>query len=235
MFLTPYFFQNDNQFYFTRQQASNFAKGIAGDFNPIHNEDNSRFCVPGDLLFAVLLQKQGLSRSMEFSFSGMVTDSTALHIQDNDDQHKAVVDANGKVYLGMQHQGAVCTDKALIEQVIRGYVQFSGMNFPHIMVPLMEQQQMMFNTKRPLIIYESMKLEFSRYDVSNPSVELSSATFDVKGRRGIVTLNFEFTSDGEVVGNGSKRMIASGLVPWDSEAMNAYVEKFNHAKANFNN
>ena len=58
MFLTPYFSTEDNQFQFTREQASHFAKKVAADFNPIHDEDNKRFCVPGDLLFAVLLQKE---------------------------------------------------------------------------------------------------------------------------------------------------------------------------------
>ncbi|WP_261835448.1 DUF3581 domain-containing protein [Vibrio ishigakensis] len=233
MFLTPYFVQENNQFHFTRAQASNFAKGIAGDFNPIHDEDNSRFCVPGDLLFAVMLQQEGISRSMEFTFSGMVTEGTELHINHESEENKAVVDANDKVYLGMHSEGENCQNAELIEEVIRGYVKFSGMNFPHIMVPLMEQEQMMFNTKRPLIIYESMKLEFTKYDVSNLNVDLSSATFDVKGRRGVVTLNFEFKANGEIVGTGSKRMIASGLIPWDGEAMGAYVEKFNNAKTSF--
>ncbi|GAM63447.1 hypothetical protein JCM19232_2427 [Vibrio ishigakensis] len=91
MFLTPYFVQENNQFHFTRAQASNFAKGIAGDFNPIHDEDNSRFCVPGDLLFAVMLQQEGISRSMEFTFSGMVTEGTELHINHESEENKAVV------------------------------------------------------------------------------------------------------------------------------------------------
>ena len=80
MFLKPYFSNNDKQFQFTRQQASHFAKMVAGDFNPIHDEDNKRFCVPGDLLFAVLLQKEGVSQKMRFDFSGMVSDGVALHL-----------------------------------------------------------------------------------------------------------------------------------------------------------
>ena len=62
MFLTPYFSTQDNAFSFTRQQASHFAKKIAGDFNPIHDEDNKRFCVPWRSSFAVLLQKKALAK-----------------------------------------------------------------------------------------------------------------------------------------------------------------------------
>ena len=54
------------------EQASNFAKTIAGDFNPLHDPDNRRFCVPGDLLFTALLQHYGISQRMHFRFSGMV-------------------------------------------------------------------------------------------------------------------------------------------------------------------
>ncbi|GAD89850.1 MULTISPECIES: DUF3581 family protein [Vibrio] len=233
MFLSPYFVNEDSSFYFTRQQASNFAKGIAGDFNPIHDEDHKRFCVPGDLLFAVLLQKEGISQNMEFTFSGMVGDGLKLKVEHENQEVSAVVDTKEKQYLSLNRHGDNSTDKELIENVIRGYVQFSGMNFPHIMVPLMKEEQMMFNTKRPLIIYESMKLEFSRFDIKQPTVDLSSATFDVNGKRGVVTLNFEFKGEGQVIGTGTKRMIASGLIPWVEEDMMAYVDKFNEAKNNF--
>ncbi|GAD79464.1 DUF3581 family protein [Vibrio ezurae] len=233
MFLSPYFVNEDSSFYFTRQQASDFAKGIAGDFNPIHDEDHKRFCVPGDLLFAVLLQQEGISQNMEFTFSGMVGDNVKLKVEHENNEVSAVVDTKDKQYLTLKRNGDNSTDRELIESVIRGYVQFSGMNFPHIMVPLMKEEQMMFNTKRPLIIYESMKLEFSRFDIKQPTVDLTSATFDVTGKRGVVTLNFEFKGEGQVIGKGCKRMIASGLIPWVEEEMMAYVDKFNEAKANF--
>lgn len=41
-------------------QASYFAKEIAGgDFNPIHDPDARRFCVPGDLLFTIVVSRFG--------------------------------------------------------------------------------------------------------------------------------------------------------------------------------
>ncbi len=213
MFLTPYVSTSENQFEFTRQQASHFAKKVAGDFNPIHDEDNKRFCVPGDLLFAVLLQKEGISQKMRFNFSGMVSEGVALNVVEKGEHESAVVDTAGKEYLQMTHQGEVSHDQAFIEHVVTNYVQFSGMNFPHIMVPLMEQEQMMINCQRPLVIYESMEVEFDRLDLQHPEVEFTGATFDVEGKRGVVTLNFAFKEDGDVVGKGVKRMVASGLKP----------------------
>ncbi|UGA56225.1 DUF3581 domain-containing protein [Vibrio sp. VB16] len=233
MFLTPYFSVLNQRFQFTRRQASHFAKKVAGDFNPLHDEDNKRFCVPGDLLFAVLLKKEGISQKMRFDFSGMVNDGVALQVENKCENESAVVDENGKEYLHMNREGEVSHDAEFIEHVVKNYVQFSGMNFPHIMVPLMEQQKMMINCQRPLVIYESMEIEFTRLDLHHPEVEFSGATFDVAGKRGIVTLNFDFKEDGELVGKGVKRMVASGLRPYDHTAVDDLVSRFIECKDAF--
>ncbi|MCW8344708.1 DUF3581 domain-containing protein [Vibrio sp. ZSDZ65] len=233
MFLTPYVSTTNDHFEFTRQQASHFAKIVAGDFNPIHDEDAKRFCVPGDLLFAVLLQKEGISQKMRFDFSGMVANGTPLSVSKKCDTESSLVDSNDKEYLHMTREGAISHDQAFIEHVVTNYVQFSGMNFPHIMVPLMQEQQMMINCQRPLVIYESMEVEFSRIDLKHPEVEFTGATFDVEGKRGLVTLNFSFTEDGEVVGKGMKRMVATGLKPYCDDAVADLVERFNQRKADF--
>ncbi|MCG7488258.1 DUF3581 domain-containing protein [Vibrio sp. Of14-4] len=233
MFLKPYFSSNDKQFEFTRQQASHFAKVVAGDFNPIHDEDNKRFCVPGDLLFAVLLKKEGVSQKMRFDFSGMVGEGIALHIDNKCSKQASVVDCNGKEYLQMTREGDINRDPAFIEHVVTNYVQFSGMNFPHIMVPLMQEQKMMINCQRPLVIYESMEVEFSRLNISNPEVEFNGATFDVEGKRGVVTLNFDFKQETEVVGKGIKRMVASGLKEYNQDDIDGLVSRFNERKKAF--
>ncbi|EKO3921213.1 MULTISPECIES: DUF3581 domain-containing protein [Vibrio] len=233
MLLKPYFSSAEHQFQFTRQQASHFAKKVAGDFNPIHDEDSKRFCVPGDLLFAVLLKKNGISQKMRFTFSGMVSDGIALHVENQCSQMSALVDESGKEYLLMQREGEVSHDAVFIEHVIKSYVQFSGMNFPHIMVPLMEQQQVMINCQRPLVIYESMEVEFERLDLSHPEVEFSGATFDVDGKRGVVTLNFTFKDQGQLVGKGIKRMVASGLKPYNQADIDDLVQRFNDRKVRF--
>ena len=72
MKLRDYYSENDGFIQFSREQASRFAKNVAGDFNPIHDPDSKRFCVPGDLLFACSLANFGLSEKMHVRFSGMV-------------------------------------------------------------------------------------------------------------------------------------------------------------------
>ena len=233
MFLTPYFSVSNEQFQFTRQQASHFAKKVAGDFNPLHDEDNKRFCVPGDLLFAVLLKKEGVGQKMRFDFSGMVNEGVALHIENKCVNESAVVDEKGKEYLHMTHQGEVNHNPEFIEFVVKNYVQFSGRNFPHIMVPLMQEKQMMINCQRPLVIYESMEVEFSRLDITHPEVEYTGATFDVEGKRGLVTMNFDFKEDGEIVGKGVKRMVASGLRPYEQDEIDKLVARFFACKEAF--
>ena len=91
----------------------------------------------------------------------------------------------------------------------------------------------MINCQRPLVIYERMEVEFNRLDLTHPEVEFASATFDVEGKRGVVTLNFDFKEDGEIVGKGIKRMVASGLKPYDQEAVDDLVQRFNERKDTF--
>ncbi len=57
MFLDPYHCEEDGFVRVGAEQASQFAKGVADDFNPIHDPDSRRFCVPGDLLFALVLSR----------------------------------------------------------------------------------------------------------------------------------------------------------------------------------
>ena len=66
MFLDRFHSVQDGHVVISALQASQFAKEIAGDFNPIHDPDARRFCVPGDLLFAIVLARFGLSENMTF-------------------------------------------------------------------------------------------------------------------------------------------------------------------------
>ena len=72
MFIEKYCAIDSEKISFTRQQGSDFAKQVADDFNPLHNIEAKRFCVPGDLLFSVIIAKAGLYKEMSFDFSGMV-------------------------------------------------------------------------------------------------------------------------------------------------------------------
>lgn len=233
MQLNNYFSQKDGQFVFTRQQASHFAKLVAGDFNPIHDEDSKRFCVPGDLLFSVLLAKAGISQNMKVSFAGMISDNLGLNIREDDNGNLDVVDANDKCYLTMHREGENLVDEKLAANVAENYVKFSGMNFPHIMVPLMEESGMMINPDRPLVMYESMELNFKHLNFSNPTVELTHSSMEVSGKRGAVILAFAFKENGEVIGEGKKKMVCSGLREFETTAVDALVDKFNSRKSEF--
>ncbi|WP_413112835.1 DUF3581 family protein [Thaumasiovibrio sp. DFM-14] len=233
MFLRPYYTQQGNDWQFTRQEASNFAKHIAGDFNPIHDEDAKRFCVPGDLLFAMVLSHHGLHSKMKFSFSGMVTEKQQLHIRNEDSQKLFLEDREGKAYLDVQYEGEVTQSVEQIEQVTKQYVRFSGMNFPHIMVPLMRSAKAMINPDRPLVIYESMEVEFITLDFTSTEVELTQSDIQVDGRRGCVVLGFRFTENGKEVGHGKKVLRMSGLKPFCEQAVSDLVDEFNRRKSSY--
>lgn len=128
---------------FTRDQASDFAKSVAGDFNSIHDVDSKRFCVPGDLLFSVIIHYYGLRQTMGFSFSGMVGDTDTLILPSVNAREISVYDENDKKYLDVSSDGDHTDNPVLIDSLTRNYVAFSGHTFPHVLVPLMRENNVM--------------------------------------------------------------------------------------------
>lgn len=234
MLLQPYVQVQDEEFWFSRQQASQFAKQVAADFNPIHDEDSKRFCVPGDLLFAVLLHKYGLTEQLSCTFNGMVGSDVALHCRKEGNQVE-ILDQNNKSYLVLEQSGALHQNCQFIEALVRDYVRFSGQNFPHILEPLMREHQVMIHPQRPLVIYQSMALQFFRFSDNCPALRLSGSSLEIDGKRGNVKLQFELLDGNEVIGAGEKRMILSNLVPYDADQMQALVDIYNERKARLGN
>ncbi|GGX98375.1 hypothetical protein GCM10007160_27380 [Litchfieldella qijiaojingensis] len=231
MFLDEFHSITEGRVRISAEQASHFAKGIAGDYNPIHNPHARRFCVPGDLLFALVLARFGLSQRMSFRFLSMVGADVPLDFRECDNDGIQVVDTTGKVYLEVEREGEGTQDMAVVEAFTRRYVAFSGKNFPHYLKPLMEQQGVMFNPQRPLVIYDSMGFALDRLDAPDPGLELADSSLTVTGKRGDVLLEFRLTSRGEVIGSGSKKLVVSGLRDYDPVAMEAIVEEFYRLKA----
>lgn len=219
-----------NAFNFTRQQASDFAKQIAGDFNPLHDVETKKFCVPGDLLFSIALAKLGVSQKMEFTFSGMVTDGVDMSFNHISDSEISAVDSNDKEYLSINRGGDTSVDSNLAASLAQQYVEFSGHTFPHVLVPLMEQENAMINPARPLVIYESMSIDLLRLDFTNPTLEITSTTLEANGKRGRATLSFCFKVGDEIVGHGVKKMALSGLREFDADVINAVVEDYDQRK-----
>jgi len=209
-------------------QGSGFAKNIADDFNPIHDVESKRFCVPGDLLFSIALQQYGLHQSMTFSFRELIKADTPLSYPSSRPA-PASVDVlcdRSKQVLSIDYSGEVLTDADKIEQLIRSYVVFSGQNFPHILVPLMKKHNVMINPSRPLVIYESMSLSFDNLDFQSLNIELGKTELEVLGKRGNCTLHFNIYDQGRKIGTGLKRLVLSGLREYQQDSIDAMCEQY---------
>ncbi len=231
MFLDSFYSVQDGRLIVTAPQASHFAKEVAGDFNPIHDPDARRFCVPGDLLFAIVLSRFGLSKNMTFKFRALLGAEVPLELNEGEDGTIQVCDPSGKVYLEVSRSGALTRDEEVIENFIRCYVAASGKNFPHTLKPLMESHGVMFNPDRPMIMYESMSLALNDLDNPQPELELNKAELDVAGKRGNVTLEYHLMSAGNAVGEVSKHLLLSGLREYCPDAMAGIIEEFYRLKA----
>ncbi|MFT5880373.1 MAG: hypothetical protein ACI86X_001501 [Moritella sp.] len=233
MFLKDFYSQQDNFFQFSQQQASQFAKKIANDYNKIHDVDNKRFCVPGDLLFSVSLAELGLYPSMKIEFTGMVKNDIALQFMSQGDNETAIVNAENQPLMQLETAGEPSHDSQLISKIIKDYVHFSGKNFPDILVPLMCQENLMFNPARALVMYKSMEISMSRVDLDTVQLKYGGATISVHGKRATVIYKFCFYNGDEKVGSGEKEMLLSGLIPYEEAAMNDVIADYQAAKAEY--
>ena len=207
-------------------QASRFAREVAGDFNPIHDPDSRRFCVPGDLLFALALERIGLATAMEFRFRGMAGADVPLSFRSPAAGALELVDPGGKVMLEVSHDGPVTREAAAVEAFVRRYVAFSGHNFPDYLEPLLADHGVMFNPERPLVIYERMGFRLEHLELAGLHMELAGSRLEVTGKRGEATLDFHVAAASGPAGTGSKRLVVSGLRPYDPRAMDAFVAEF---------
>ena len=218
---------------FTRQQASDFAKSVAGDFNPIHDVDSKRFCVPGDLLFSVIIHHYGLRQTMGFSFSGMVGDDVTLILPAVNAREISIYDEHDKKYLDISSDGDHSQNTALIDSLTRNYVEFSGHTFPHVLVPLMQENNVMINTERPLVIYDHMRISLDTLDLDSVELKLSDSIVRLYGKRGDVALNYDLCCNGERVGRGQKKMVMSGLREYDQAAIDQLVQSYGERKSRY--
>src|SRR5690554_4114496 len=231
MFLDRFYSVQEGRILITAHQASHFAKEVAGDFNPIHDPGARRFCVPGDLLFALVLSRFGLYGNMTFNFRNLLGAEVPLEFREAIGGNIEVCDETGKVYLEVARSGEQTNDAQVINEFTRCYVAASGKNFPHTLKPLMEAHGVMFNPDRPVVMYESMSLQLNRLDNPEPELELSNADLEVAGKRGNVTLEYRLLSAGKPVGDVAKRLVLGGLRDYCPDTMAGIIEEFYRLKA----
>jgi Protein of unknown function (DUF3581) len=239
MLIAPYYTESQGKVVISRQQASDFAKNVADDFNPLHDIETKKFCVPGDLLFSMILSKYGVSERMAFTFSGMVSDATDLTLPEPAAK-LTLNDSNGKEYISVERAGKTSTEATMINNLTTSYVSFSGMTFPHLLVPLLKEQGVMINPGRPLVIYQSMLIDLLNLNFNAVELQLDTENtiMEVAGKRGNARLAFNLVSvgnigAGKIVGRGEKHMVLSGLRDFESSAVDALIDDYSQRKNDF--
>lgn len=210
----------------TAEQGSLFAKEVARDFNPLHDADAKRFCVPGDLLFAIVLEKYGLSKKMIFTFTGMLGHGVTLDFPETSESQFDINGSNDKTILKVERSGEISTNQQMIDALVQDYVEFSGHNFPYVLVPLMQKHNAMINIDRPLVMYDSMCLEFEHLNFTHPTVEMLEPELSVEGKRGAAHLHFQIKANDEIVGTGYKKIVISGIREYQEGPMQNFVDNY---------
>jgi hypothetical protein len=238
MFLDDFYQTRSNatqlpSFVVQQEQASRFAKRVAGDFNPLHNPDSKRFCVPGDLLFSISLAQLGLAKHMSVKFVGMLSDNRELNFVPDQDHSYLIQDSDAKTFLSLTHQNTLSQDPQIIAPFIEAYVAFSGESFPHLLVPIMAEHNIMINPARPMVMYESMAVHFEHTPTKNMRLEFAGYDIDSQTKRAQVTLKFSILDGDNLLGYGNKVMLLSGLRDYDHEAMQQVCDDYAKIKSTY--
>ena len=233
MFIENYCPLSADKISFTRQQGSNFAKQVADDFNPLHNVDAKRFCVPGDLLFSVIIAKSGLHKKMAFDFSGMVSDNVNLTFPQKIDDSFDIKDDKDKTCLSIHVSSDKTHNSVLINALTKAYVDFSGHTFPDILVKLMYENNVMINPARPMVMYQSMSIDLHTFDAESVTLKLAKNSLNIDGKRGDAWLEFDLLSNGDVIGHGKKHMLLSGLRSYEQESIDTMVNQYRESKKSY--
>ncbi|TMP47184.1 DUF3581 domain-containing protein [Pseudoalteromonas citrea] len=213
----------------TREQGSLFAKQVADDFNPLHDVDAKKFCVPGDLLFSLVLARYGVSENMQFSFVGMVDETSLLSFPTGGSEFD--ITSNDKVMMSVKREGEANLCPTLIDSLTKNYVEFSGTAFPHVIIPLMAEQGVMINPARPMVIYESMAIHLDDKSISQVELAADTPEFSYEGKRGKIILRFKLLSNGQQVGRGEKHMLVSGIREYCQDMVDDLITYYNNRKA----
>lgn len=225
---------------FDEPRASAFAKDVAGDFNPLHDVGNKRFCVPGDLLFAALLEHYGLHSEVSVGFAGMLgaRSRVTLPARSGEGGRLHLLDERGRDVLGYVASGTRIEDAGFARRLAEEYVRFSGRTFPAILMPLMQQAGVMINPDRPLIIYKDMIIRLDAQAVAaslaaHPAGSIAAGAaadaaltldegehaFSANGKKGAASVRFSIRRGGATLGDGEKNFVLTGLREYDAEAV----------------
>ena len=229
--ISQYVTLNDQGMQFSQTQANHFAKGVAGDFNPIHDIGGKRFCVPGDLLFAALLNRYGVYEQLTVDLMALVNADVIVRLPEQLQAANEIRDANDRHLLSLDVAGQSTADNVFVTNLVEQYVKFSGKTFPDILVDLMRDKNVMINPARPLVIYKDMSIQLDRLIGEDLSLSLDNASMDVDGKKGKACLRFIIKSGSDIIGRGEKNMLLSGLREYDEAAMSDIVSQYTEWKS----
>lgn len=232
-FLDDYHVREGGLVRISAEQGSRFAKEVASDFNPIHDPGERRFCVPGDLLVALVLRYYGIAPRMDFRFRARVGADEPLLFPNAPAAALTVTDGQGRVCLEVERAGEPWRDEGAIAALAAASATLSGRNFPDLLEPLMREHGVMFNPGRPMVLYEGVQFRLEERPGADLVLSPEAASLTVEGRRGEELLPFALEQGGRLVGRGCKRVTVSGLQPYDPERMQAFSDLYRQRRSAF--
>lgn len=214
-------------FRFIPTACSAYARNVAKDFNPIHSHLAKKYCVPGDLIFALITEMHGAHNYMRVDFLNRVGAECKLFF-DTKRIALALLDVDKKLYAELATAGdkSVCPKR--LKTVSNVVVSCTSGYFPYKLIDNLREENVMLSIRRSMVMLKSIEVELRNiHSASSLVAKYQSSGLELSGKRGEVKVYFQlFDDDGISVGFVTKTVLIIGIEKFNDKASKQYLDDY---------
>lgn len=218
----------DGKYLVSEKDGSNFAKEVCLDYNPIHDEGNLDFAVPGDLLLSLFVWQNGLPCDGSVAFKKPVKGDLELKIDldgisnSGTDEELVILKNLSSIYL---------TSIKFYKDFMAEYCLLSGSLFPEKLGEVFSDSGLMPGVEKPLVMYSGVDFDlnmdkFSLYDC-DLSLNLGEINYKVLRKNMMkIGVGVDVLIDDENVGSLTKNLVCFETVPFSEAGLSELVTRY---------
>lgn len=218
---------DDSLFKFNAVACDAYARNVVKDFNPIHNHLAKNYCVPGDLIFALMVERGGVHGSMRMDFLNRVgKDSEYIFVSGK--AGMALLDRGNKVQAQLIGSGDASVCVKCISAVSDAVLSCTSSYFPYKMMRSLRAENLMLSGCRSLVILKSIEVNVSDlHFASDLTAVFCSSSLRHSGRRGTIDAHFQLVGgNGQVLGQVIKTALIIGIERFNGKRSAQYLENY---------
>lgn len=222
MDISEYYDCIDGEIHFNDLKASQFAKNVSNDQNPIHDHDNKNYCIPGDLIFSMCADVLGLGSETDLYLHHPIGKNSSILIKEAKDGFYLGRDQSGIKIFTYRKNGET-TDICDTGNFLNCFARVTETLFEDAIHPQLKQKGLMINPSSPSVVLTSISIRKSENSkpVHKIKPDESVATGNVKRAKVTAKYTMNDLYDNSI-GEARKTLFISGLREYCVASMSRY-------------